>query len=169
MELLETKNGISVYLDYDYDCENPRDCEHFTRIVYGAVPHHKIASCDRQGNYDDVEAVKRSKDFFWVEGYCCGDAVICIEKETFTAEYGGASCPSEVLISVWDEYAAWARGECFGYIVKGRGGDVLDSCWGFIGREHAEQAARESLDYWADSVPTETGIPGTKFEVKVTI
>lgn len=169
MELLETKNNISVFLDYDHDCENPRDGEHFTRIRYGANPHCRVAKCDVVGPKEHIEDVKNCELFYWLDAYCCGPAIIFIEKDTYEAEYGGHATPTEVLTAVWDEYAAWARGECFGYIVKGRGDNVLDSCWGFIGREHAEEAARDSLAYWADSTPAETGIPGTKFEVKVTI
>lgn len=167
MEILETKNNISAYLVYDNDCENPRNGEHFTRIRYSQQPHHYVAKCDVVGPKEHIQAVKDSDLFYWLDAYCCGDAIILIEKATFEKEYGGEGLTAkEVLTSIWDEYAAWARGECFGYVISGRGDNVLDSCWGFIGRDYAEEAAREALNYWADSTPIEAGIPGSKFEVK---
>ena len=70
-----------------------------------------------------------------------------------------------------DEVMAWANGEVFGFIVERRvktstirtdavTGDVLgtvegeaweevDSCWGFYGRESAEDAATEAFDSYA--------------------
>lgn len=58
------------------------------------------------------------------------------------------------------EHNRWAEGECYGYIVQKRvtwttdnddyddhdeWEDTEDSCWGFIGREYAEQEAIEAL------------------------
>jgi len=56
-----------------------------------------------------------------------------------------------------DEYDRWANGDVYGYIVEretvpcehcGRGAgewEHVDSCWGFIGAEYAEGAARDAL------------------------
>lgn len=49
---------------------------------------------------------------------------------------------------VVDEFAAYLRGECYGYEIV-RGEDVLDSCWGFIGDEYVEQEAKAALDRYA--------------------
>lgn len=44
-------------------------------------------------------------------------------------------------------YAQWAEGDVWGYLVARQDtGEEMDSCWGFIGREWAEQAAREAMD-----------------------
>ena len=44
-----------------------------------------------------------------------------------------------------EEYSRWLNGECYGYTVTDpRDGEQVDSCWGFIGFEYAEQAAREA-------------------------
>lgn len=49
---------------------------------------------------------------------------------------------------VVDEFAAYLRGECYGYEIL-RGEEVLDSCWGFIGDECVEQEARAALKHHA--------------------
>lgn len=43
-----------------------------------------------------------------------------------------------------EEYAAWATGDCYGYVIEDRDGNELDSCWGFCGMEYAIESAKES-------------------------
>jgi hypothetical protein len=53
----------------------------------------------------------------------------------------------EALAADVATYAQWAEGEVYGYIVeRGEDGDQVDSCWGHIGSEWAEEAAREALE-----------------------
>lgn len=61
------------------------------------------------------------------------------------------------------EYRAWADGEVYGYIIEKAVGwsridkkvgilvswDDIESCWGFIGREYAEESAREAFAPYA--------------------
>lgn len=56
-----------------------------------------------------------------------------------------------------DEWNAWMRGECYGYVIQerttwrtddGRNMDTwetVDSCWGFYGWDYAEQTARDTF------------------------
>lgn len=50
------------------------------------------------------------------------------------------------------EYSKWANGEVYGYVIKDRNGDDVESCWGFIGYEYAQQEANEAADV-ADAQP----------------
>ncbi len=50
----------------------------------------------------------------------------------------------ELLTCEIDEYSKYVGGECYGYVVEDATGDQLDSCWGFIGYEYAQQTAREA-------------------------
>ena len=43
-----------------------------------------------------------------------------------------------------EEYAAWATGDCYGYVIEDENGDELDSCWGFYGMEYAKEEAESS-------------------------
>jgi hypothetical protein len=44
------------------------------------------------------------------------------------------------------EYGRYVNGECFGYTVTDANDEVLDSCWGFIGYDYAQDAAREAAE-----------------------
>ena len=51
-------------------------------------------------------------------------------------------------VSSYDDFLA---GRCYGYVVEGRDGDELESCWGFVGdlnyvRSEARSAAEHSTD-----------------------
>ncbi len=67
-------------------------------------------------------------------------------------EVDGAGMPTdqldEALRQYADEYRRWEEGDCWGYVCTGPASD--DSCWGFIGREYAEEEAAGALD-WAVS------------------
>ena len=57
-------------------------------------------------------------------------------------EYDGAS---------EDEYLRYLEGDVWGFeIYDDENGHVIDSCWGFYGREYCEQRAQEMLTYWKD-------------------
>lgn len=43
-----------------------------------------------------------------------------------------------------EEYAAWATGDTWGYVIEDENGDELDSCWGFYGIEYAKSEAESS-------------------------
>ena len=44
-------------------------------------------------------------------------------------------------VNTYDQYLT---GDVYGFIVKDEEGETLDSCWGFFGREAAEEAGREA-------------------------
>jgi len=49
-----------------------------------------------------------------------------------------------------EEYDQYLRGDVWGYIVEDERGEHLDSCWGFYGREWAEQEAKEAAKTFQD-------------------
>jgi hypothetical protein len=67
---------------------------------------------------------------------------------------------TEALAGEIKEYDSWARGDCYGIVVKDTNGKVVDSCWGFIGSEYV----MEAVD---DYVPTEPP-PPTKYAAWLT-
>lgn len=54
-----------------------------------------------------------------------------------------------------EEYAAYLRGEVYGYVVKDKDDETLDSCWGYIGSDYVEQAAREAAEGERDYLVSE--------------
>lgn len=53
----------------------------------------------------------------------------------------------EALRSEVEEYDAYLTGDVYGYIVEDQDGEELDSCWGFIGLQVAEDSAASSLRF----------------------
>jgi hypothetical protein len=64
------------------------------------------------------------------------------------SEWGNGAESDEVLFGyaegVAQTYSEWLNGECYGYIVKDDDGEVIDSCWGFIGDEGLDRAEAEA-------------------------
>jgi hypothetical protein len=67
-------------------------------------------------------------------------------------EFGENNQGLKDFITSW---ASWLNGEVYGYQVQDDKGEVLDSCWGFIGYEHCEEAAKESLTYCVNAAKLE--------------
>lgn len=173
-DLIKTQNGFSAYLVYDIDGEacNPRtETEHHTEILFcGTSSNHRAFPGDRKvmsKEFDERLADENyhSLDCTFVVGRNPGIALISISKEDFRKHYGYGVTPEEVLQSCAEEYSLWADGEVYGYVIEVRGVEEVDSCYGFIGEDHAKEAAIDNLSYWAQTTPEETPIPGQKFTV----
>lgn len=50
----------------------------------------------------------------------------------------------KILVAEVAEFGAYLNGERYGYIIRDAAGLEVDTCWGFIGSEGVESAARES-------------------------
>jgi len=57
---------------------------------------------------------------------------------------------AEVAASWCKAITTWVNGDYYGYIVKDKHGDTLDSCWGFDDSDYCEQEARSSAAYHAN-------------------
>lgn len=73
------------------------------------------------------------------------------KKEDVRKEYGVKRITPAIRAKVLDvlraeveTYSQWANGEVYGFRVLDSDGEELDSCWGFIGMEHVQEAAREA-------------------------
>ncbi len=51
----------------------------------------------------------------------------------------------KVLQGEVEEYDKYLTGDVWGYVIKDEAGEVVDSCWGFYGREYAEQEGKAAL------------------------
>jgi hypothetical protein len=67
-------------------------------------------------------------------------------------EFGENNIGLKGFVESWSN---WLNGEVYGYQVQDDKGEVLDSCWGFIGYEHCEEAAKESLTYCINAAKLE--------------
>lgn len=49
------------------------------------------------------------------------------------------------LKAVLEEYNQWQSGDCYGYQIEDEDGEIVDSCYGYIGRDVVNQAATEAV------------------------
>src|SRR3990167_3079336 len=49
-------------------------------------------------------------------------------------------------------WLAWCEGEVYGCIIRDTDGEDLDSCWGFYGRELAEEEGRSAAEYHENNI-----------------
>jgi hypothetical protein len=63
-----------------------------------------------------------------------------------------------------EEYSKWASGQCYGFVITDPEGEVVESCWGFIGLEYITEEARitakyEAVDHiYVDAAPVEEAL-----------
>lgn len=76
---------------------------------------------------------------------CCGT-----DPKYRTEKWLSECAESEVRV-----YAQWLEGDVYGYSIEDANGDHLDSCWGFIGYEYAEEEASRAADYAVKRVEKE--------------
>lgn len=76
---------------------------------------------------------------------------IYITREEVAKEYGIKRMTAkqvkrmgDLLRSIVAEYDSYLRGDVYGYQIKDKDGNDLDSCWGYIGYEYAVEAAKEA-------------------------
>ena len=95
--------------------------------------------------------------------------IIYVSKEKLREEYSSKLVTPKirekalrVLRAEVEEYDRFLTGACWGYEIyemcddqelidagwEDVEGNCVDSCWGFLGREYAEEAAQEAMDYY---------------------
>lgn len=86
-----------------------------------------------------------SDDDHWERNNICG--LILDTPEALEARMGPdfVATPEwlkEAMTAEIEEYSRWANGECYGFVIKDRNGEMVESCFGFIGYEYAEEEAK---------------------------
>lgn len=57
------------------------------------------------------------------------------------------------------EYDQYLTGDVYGYTIEDEDGKVVDSCYGFYGREYCEEEARAMLEYYQERDLLHSGDP----------
>ena len=118
------EDGYKVSMDHIFRCVN----KHYVIIP---VDQDRYSGLSSRG-----ETVSES------DGYCGGFIlfpVADLAKEGIDREQAARNLECEV-----EEYAAWATGDTWGYVIEDENGDELDSCWGFYGMDYAKSEAERS-------------------------
>ena len=97
---------------------------------------------------------------------------VYVTRESILKEYGSKYLTRKlrdkarrILESEVEVYDQYLRGDVYGYTITEMDSDgTVDSCGGFYGREAAEQAAKEVVDYVLQNL-REKGIPKGQMEL----
>lgn len=149
------------YIDVDETGGPLQDAwDHFS---YNRTDGEAVKLFTRYARYRGVTVIEdRPHNGAWALWYVMPGK---LAETTWTAE--------KVIESEQAEYRRWAEGEVYGHIVEKdvtriprdaedrndpeldgetREWEEVDSCWGYIGREYAEEAAREAFASYAEGV-----------------
>lgn len=139
-----------------------------------------ISPLEYYGGWDEVEAaIREAYDVVGLErvyGYdhgslalstapfaCPWDSgtlgLVFVTRESMDSGWGAGQWTDEnvaqAIKAEVQEYAAYVAGECYGYVVKDKDDETLDSCWGYIGSKYVEEAAREAAEGERDYLVSE--------------
>lgn len=86
-------------------------------------------------------------------------------REMILKEYGGKCLTKykreraeKLLRAEVEEYDMYLTGDVWGYIVEHEETGWEDSCWGFFGDEHCEQAAKDDIDAYCEPLREEQSL-----------
>ena len=167
---LEAKETLTIDIVQDRDAESPRDWENLGTMVcfhsrYNLGDKHKL-------DVDEAIKLMLRKDVIALPLYLydhggismsCSDfgdkwdsgqvGFIYIEKAKILKEFNVKRLSKKLLEQVVKQlkqevktYSQYLEGDVYGFQIKDGDGEVLDSCWGFIGYDHVTEAANEALE-----------------------
>jgi len=124
----------------------PGDCPMGDGCLVDTVYLHvfEYGSCDLFAISPDDLADNRRARFL---------GVVYVTKDAIRREYGWKRITSkrrdqveQLLSAEVEEFSQYLSGDVWGYEILDASGDVDDSCWGFFGREYAEDMAQMECD-----------------------
>lgn len=180
---------VTVRIEQDSDCESPMEYNEGVHITYADRSRYTLGN-ETATQEEHEELARRIKAgeilglpvFAYVHSgvmlstapfSCPWDSgqsgFIWVEKATALDWYGGKILTAakrakalESLKSIITEFPSWLSGDCYGYIIEDVDGEHLDSCWGFIGHEYAEEEAQTAADYWEKTIPEDQARDATE-------
>lgn len=152
---------VTIEIEQDSDAMNPRDEFDNLSTFYGPNGSHYLVGGKNDVELDDWQLEDCIKDFkkngAIVEEFQsnAGTCYAVVERDQLKKEYldFGYSMRKALYwarhcakgeIETW---LAYCNGEVYGYIIRDRDGNNLDSCWGFYGQDDCEQEAESSAEY----------------------
>lgn len=166
---------LTLRIEHDTDPESPRDWDNLGTMVCW---HRRYKLGDEQPNCrpDEFEIPKgaiylplylydHSGITMNTIGFSCpwdsGQVGwIYVTREKVLEEYGwdrltatGRKQIETYLRSEVETYDQYLQGDVWGYVIEDEDGEQVDSCWGFYGREYAEQEAATALEYQQSLIP----------------
>lgn len=155
----------------DLDPYSPRENECFGTIAYVSnrytLGDHKVSHQELEDIMSDdnniglnVYAYIHGGITMNTTGFSCSwdsgqSGYIYVSKEDICGLFGVKSLTNEhveraknILKAEIEEFDHYLNGEMYGYIISDDDGNVLESCYGFFGREDAESEAQIAFEYF---------------------
>jgi hypothetical protein len=167
---LEARKTLTLDIEQDTDENNdPRDFDNLGTMV---CFHRSYNLGDKHDfSVEDIKALVKRKDVLALPLFlidhsglsmsvrdfgCPWDSgqvgFIFIDFEKIRKEFSVKKVTKKLLeqvkkslIAEVDTYDSYLRGEVYGYLIKDADGEVLDSCWGFIGYDHVKSEGEAAL------------------------
>lgn len=167
-KIMEDK-GYELYIVEDEDCESPRtSCDNFGKMH---LKHNRYA-LPLECSYEDVQkAYIKLPVYAYIhsgitlstsnESYPFNDrwdsgllGWIVAFKNDILKEYSCKRITKKIkekaialLKAEVEEYSKYLEGDCWGWQIR-QDGEVIDSCYGYIGKEYAIESGKEMLEYF---------------------
>jgi hypothetical protein len=163
----EQVGQFTIEIHPDTDPMNPRtDWD-----TFGTIYHtHRKYDLGVKTDDDEIQDMIDSGDYLWQYVYildhssvslsttpfnCPWDSgcvgIIAVEKYKAREEFGKRLTKQVVdkvykyLKSEIQTFNQYLQGDVYGFIIKDKEGNVVDSCWGFYGQKYCLEQAKEAL------------------------
>ena len=161
-----TEHGNTIEIYYDHDAESPRMAqENLGTILYRGG---RYILGDKKASDIEMRLKAENPNFVTLPVYayvhggvalnttgfsCPWDSgqsgIICVHRDRILQWFGRKKLTKklrenvkEILKNEIEEFSKYINGEVYGYIVKNRNGQVLESCWGFYDLEDCLNEAK---------------------------
>ena len=157
----------TIHIVPDVDPVNPREWDNLGTMLYTST---RYTLGDRRVSVDEIEAVMRRKDVFWLPVYAYIHGSTLLNTTGFSCRWDSGQCgiiyaekpkirkafkvrsnaQAELLAKKCfeaevGEYSKYCNGEFCGYHIVDETGDVVDACYGFSSEKDAREAAEEAM------------------------
>lgn len=176
MRTIETYKGFEIEVEKDDYAESPRDWDNFGTMLclhskYDLGDEHDLDS-------EEIIEISKRKDLerFWLylldhsgvwmrtqrfaedpQGWDTSKVgIIYVTHDDIKKEYGKLTKTTkekarQLLLSEVSTFSDYISGERYGYTVKDKEGEHIDSCWGFYGSDFEKNGlledARDAIDW----------------------
>jgi hypothetical protein len=164
------KNGYTLRILTDDHPESPADWATLGQIAYCSSHYTLGTECVSQDRLQEIADGIKDGSLIGLPVYAYVHSGETISTRPFSCPWdsgqsGFVYCTKEQAQKEWgDDHEAnalrvlrgevetfdqYLRGDVYGYTITDKDGDVVDSCWGFYGRECADEEGMAALNHYA--------------------